>query len=1046
MSLSRSLHSVHETPPVGASPAEGVSVQFGILGPLQVRAGDNVLEVRRGRPRTLLTALVLRAGETVSAGTLMELLWGDEPPRNPANALQIQVSYLRKVLAPCGGARVLVTRPGGYALDVAPEQVDATRFERMVRQASRLAVQGGLAGASARVDTLDAALALWRGEALSDVAGEEFALGDIARLDELRWAAVEGRNDLLLSLGRHHEVLAELGRLVFAHPLRERFHEQLMLALYRSGRQADALRAYEQARDILVNELGVDPGPGLQRLERQVLAQDRALEWSPPQGEEAVATAPSTMSSLPGLAAPALPIPVTDLVGREAETARVRDLLRRSRVVTLTGPGGTGKSRLALEVARAESADIQVWYVDLGTAASPELVPLTVAAALGVATSPEEDAREAVSLALSLQDGLLLLDTCEHVIVGAAELVARVLARGAEVRVLATSRTPLRLTAEMAWPVPPLALSPPGARTAEEVASFPAVRLFLERASGKRLGFTLTDDNAGDVAAICHGLDGLPLAIELAAARADVLTPAAIRARLENRFEFLVDGGRDLAARQQTLRSAIDWSFDLLEDDQRRFFARLAVFAGSFGLDAAISVAGDGFRDPLGLLASLVRQSMVVVVGDDRYRLLDTLRAYAAGLVEGPPGPAAEDAVAIRRRHAEYYATRAEVADSRIRGPGQAASLSDLRTDLPNFRTALQWSLGCGQGQLAARLTGALAWFWTLSGMLDEAVQYHDRAMAVPDLPVLVRAKVLWGGGLLAASLGHLERARALGAESVRLAREAGDAAAIGAALNTLAVAQWALGECEAAVVSHAEAIRHFGVAGHDWGRAVCTVLRTRTALDTGEPGADRMAREALALARACGDQHVVGIALEQIARAELASGRPDAAAAAAAEALAAQESIGYTEGTIAALHLLGASRLASGRHAEARELHLRALALASRIGHAAAVCEAVEELARIAVAERSSEEALRLLRACREERRRRNLPRRPPDQRALDELACSAPGQGGLDQLTATPAPAPGPLAQLVKELLASGPAPADGARVLGTDGPFGGERWSSR
>ncbi len=621
--------------------------------------------------------------------------------------------------------------------------------------------------------------------------------------------------------------------------------------------------------------------------------------------------------------------------------------------------------------------------------------------------------------ALSLQHGLLVLDTCEHVITGAAELVTRVLRHSPGVGVLATSRRPLRITAEVAWPVPPLALPPPSARTAEEIAPFAAVTLFSDRASAARPDFVLTDATAADVAAICLALDGLPLAIELAAARADVLTPAAIRARLQNRFDLLVEGGRDLAPRQQTLRSAIDWSFELLDADQRRFFARLGAFAGSFDLDAAVSVAGYGYPDPLGLLAGLVRQSMVVVVGEDRYRLLDTLRAYALELLD-------DDADETRRRHARFYTELAEETEAEVRGPAQAHWLERLRADVANLRAALEWAFSAGEEEMGARLAGALAWFWTLDGMLDEAIQHLERALASPGLTALVRAKVLWGLGLVTASLGELERAREAGADSTALARDAGDDAALGYGLNALAVAEWALGDLPAAADAHDEAIQRFEAAGDGWGRAVCMVLRARTAHDAGEPAAVAMARAALPVARACGDQHVLGIALEQMARAELAAGRIHAAVAAADQALAAQESIGYTEGTIAALHLLGESQAAAGDLAEARALHVRALQLSSRIGHAAAICEAVEELARIALAEGALHQALRLLAVTRREREQRNLPLRAPDRRALDDLERSTKER--IDTSAAaelTSASSTIPLAEVISELLAS-PSPS--------------------
>ena len=956
-------------------------VRFGILGPLAVGEGATAVEIRRGIPRTLLVALLLRAGETAGAGTLMELLWGDDQPRNPANALQVQVSYLRKALggAGPGGSRRIVTRAGGYAIELAPDELDAHQFDRLVRQATARRRGGSAADLDAALELLNAALALWRGDALEDVAGEPFAVGEITRLEEARWAAVEARNDVLLALGRHRELVGELGRLVNRLPLRERFHEQLVLALYRSGRQADALRAYALARGVLVEELGLEPGSRLQELERAVLAQDRSLDWSPPAG-----TAPGTPSPSPTMPAPAprrtLPAAVTSLVGREAELASARELLGRTRILTLTGPAGGGKSRLALELAGLEADGTSVWFVDLASVTSGDRVAAAVAAAVGIPSAPDEDTVTAVTSALAIERGLLLLDTCERVLPGAAEVASQVLRRCPGMRVLATSRRPLGITGEVAWPVPPLALPPPQATSRDEVTSFAAVTLFCERAQAVRPTFALTDSNAADVAAICLTLDGLPLALELAAARADVLTPAAILSRLQNRFDLLVEGGRDAAARQQTLRAALDWSFELLEPDQRRFFARLGVFAGSFSLEAAVTVAGHGFPDPLSLLSALVRHSIVTVAGDDRYRLLDSLRAYAVELLD-------EDEGETRHRHARFYTDLAEAGEQKIVGPDQVVWLGNLRADVPNFRAAVEWSFAAGQYELAVRLAGALGWFWTLEGMLDEAIDYLERAVAHTEVPLLVRSKALWGDGLLAASLGRLDRARQAGAESAALARAAGDAVGCARGLNTLAVAEWALGNLEAAAQAHDEAISLLQSTGDLWGLGVCTALRARTALDAGDPDGERLARAALPVARASGDQHVIGIALEQLAQLDLAAGRTEAAKEAATECLAMHQAIGYTEGTVAALHVLARSLAAGGDAKESRLLHLRALSLATRIGHAAAVCEALEGLAAAAAAEHEFEETLRLLEVARRQREAHDLPLRAPDRRAVDQL-----------------------------------------------------------
>ena len=953
-------------------------MRFGILGPLTVEEGDRAVEIRRGIPRTVLITLLLRAGETVSAGTLMELLWGDEQPRNPANALQIQMSYLRRMLGSGGepATQRIVTRAGGYAIELGSDTLDAHEFDRLVREAAVCRTGGSAADLEAARRLLDQALALWRGDALEDVAGQPFVMGEITRLEESRWAAVEARNDVLLALGRHAELVGELGQLVSRLPLRERFHEQLMLALYRSGRQADALRAYAAARSTLVEELGLEPGGRLQELERAILRQDRSLDWSP--SSEAAASSPPPPST--PVTGGTVPAPVSVLVGREAELTSARQLLSRARLLTLTGPAGAGKSRLALELAHLDAAMTSVWFVDLASVTTDDRVAATVAAVVGVPSAPDEHTVSAVTGALAIERGLLLLDTCEHVLEGAAEVASQVLRRCPGMRVLATSRRPLGISGEIAWPVPPLALPPPRSTSKEEIASFDAVTLFCERAAAVRPDFTLTDGNAVDVAAICLALDGLPLALELAAARSDVLTPAAILARLQNRFDLLVEGGRDVAARQQTLRAALDWSFELLEPDQRRFFSRLGVFAGSFGLEAVVTVAGQGFRDPLSLLSALVRHSMVSVAGDDRYRLLDSLRAYAGELLD-------EDANDTRDRHARYYTDLAEAGEKHIVGPDQVEWLANLRADVPNFRAAVDWSFTTGQFELAVRLAGALGWFWTLEGMLDEATDFLERAVGHTEVPPLVRSKALWGVGLLAASLGRLGRARRAGTESAALARAAGDPAGCARGLNTLAVAEWALGNLEAAARAHDEAIALLEPTGDLWGLGVCLALRARTALDAGDPDGERLARAALPVARASGDAHVIGIALEQLAQIDLAAGRVDSAREAAAECLALHQAVGYTEGTVAALHLLARSVAAGGDATEARLLHLRALSLATRIGHAAAVCEALEGLAALAAVEHDFDETVRLLDAAQRERETRVLPLRAPDRVAVDSL-----------------------------------------------------------
>ena len=974
-------------------------MEFAVLGPLEVRNAAGAVPVRRGLPRTLLLALLLRPGQTVSSDFLVDVLWRDDLPRNPANALQIQISYLRKTLgdAEADGASLLQTRAGGYALVVERERIDAHRFELAVTRVAAVDTLRSVQALTAALDEVDGALALWRGEPFEDVAGMDVARGEATRLDELRWTATERRIDLLLRLGHHAAAVGDLSKLVQLMPLRERFHEQLVLALYRSGRQAEALRAYDDARRTLADDLGLDPGPELRDLERAVLQQDRSLEWIPPHPAADVriaADAPVEPAPRAPTARGRIPIPLTPLIGRDADLARLDDLLERHRALTLTGPAGAGKTRLAIDLANGQGRP--AWYVDLSPIDDPAFVAPTVAAAAGVTVTPGDDPVRAIAETVGSEEALLVLDTCEHVIISVAQLASAVLHAAPDVHVLATSRRPLGLSGEFAWPVPPLDLPPPDATSAAEITSHAAVALFIERATAVRPDLEVDDAVARDIAAVCLSLDGLPLAIELAAARTDVLSPAAIRARLKDRFDLLVDGGADAAERQQTLRAAIDWSFDLLPAEQRTFFARLGAFAGAFDLDAALTVAGSGMAAPLELLASLVKQSMVTRAGPERYRLLDTLRAYALHAL------ADLDADSTRDRHAAFYVDLAERGETGIRGHEQLVWLERFRSDINNFRAALEWSLLIGNVERAARQAGALAWFWTLNGMLTEAIQHLERLVSVEDIPAASRAKCLWGYGLLAASLGRLEEARAAGYLAAELGRECGDAAGTAYGLNAAAVAEWALGNHRASLDAHGEALRLLEKLADQWGLAICKVLQARTLFDQRDPDAPRIAREGVENARRAGDLHVLGIALTQMAQLALADGEHDAAVTAASEALGLQQQIGYTEGTVAALHVLGQAHRLAGDLDAPRHLHREALRLASRIGHAAAMCEAMEDLARIDAVERPAF-AHMLLRVARAEREARDLPLRQRDAEELATLeAALAPAAG--EQLAERP------------------------------------------
>lgn len=960
-------------------------VEFGILGPLQVRSGDAIVDIRRGLPRTILTHLLLCVGDTVRAEALADVLWGDQQPVNPANALQTQISYLRRQLAAHASTQPIVTRPGGYALVVDAEQIDAHRFDRVVHGAASTLARGGHEPLEV-LAALDEALSWWRGEALEDVAGEPFSMGEAARLEELRLTAIELRHEVALSLGHHRDVAGNLAALVQEHPLREKLHEMLMLALYRSGRQAEALRAYADARERLIDELGIEPGPELRALERRILDHDPALTPKAPEPTDFTAVGVAPITRRPSTAH--LPAAVTPLIGRDVELDRVGALLERGRAVTLTGPPGAGKSRLAIEVARAIAEHSDVWYVDFGSLDEHTQVGAEVASAVGVSTTPAEDPIVAVSLALAGRRGLLVLDTCEHVVGAAAALVGKLLRDAPDLRVLATSRRPLNVAGEIAWPVPPLALAALDA-SVEQLRSVASVELFLRRAEAVEPDFELTADNAADIGAICMTLDGLPLAIELAAARVDVLPPRLIRERLARRFDLLVDGGRDMSARQQTLRGAIDWSTDLLDERERVSFARLGVLVGTFDLDVAACVAGiDDPDELLSVMTSLVRNSMVARAGGDRFRLLDTLRAYALELLEEL------DADDTRIRHASCYTRLAELAESGIRGHDQVAWLGRLRADLPNHRAALDWLIASGDGVGAARLAGSLGWFWTLDGALADACTQLDTVLAFADLPDRQRAKLSSGLALVVASLGELRRAEHLARCAIASGERVGDSVQVGFGLNALAVAQWGLGDLDGADASRDEAIRLFDEASDPWGAAVSRVLRGRTAVDRRLPDADELVAAGLAAAESMGDRHLIGIAHEQLARLALRRRDVDAAVASADHAIRVHAEIGYTEGALGARHIRGTVLRELGEFDAALAEHLAALASARAIDHRAVMCEALEDVALVHQARGRVHLARELVEVAAAERARLGLARRCDEAaRLVDDVVGAGAG-----------------------------------------------------
>ncbi|MFJ1954996.1 AfsR/SARP family transcriptional regulator [Streptomyces microflavus] len=759
-------------------------MRFGVLGPLVVWDGEGrEVRVPEAKVRALLADLLAHDGGPVTADRLIHDLWGDAPPGKPAGALQAKISQLRRVV----GRDRVVRQPAGYRLrlDGGGDEVDAVRFRALVTEARPVR------DPRTRAALLTEALELWRGPAYADFADGLFVRGPAQRLAEQRLSVLEEQAEARLEAGDHALLAGELADLVALHPLRERLRAAQMRALYAAGRQSEALASYEDLRTRLVGELGVDPSPELAALHGAVLRQEPGLSagawaygapaggtegsgnpvsargtasavWDTAPGAQGAApavreTAPAVQGSAPvardsaraahttgapSTAPPSppshsnLPVPLTPLVGRRQALADLSQLLSGTRLVTLTGPGGVGKTRLAVAAATAERDGARAgeladgtWLVEFSgiRADTPADLAQVVAATLGI----RDDAPHSLPgtgtgtpslphrLAAALRDRrtLLVLDNCEHVVDAAAELTELLLRTAPGLRVLATGQEPLGLAGEAMFLVEPL-----------EPAD--AVRMFMERAAAAAPGFPRDPDapeapERRAVAEICRRLDGIPLALELAATRVRALGVRELAERLNDRFRVLTFGQRGAPARQQTLRAVIDWSWELLSAPERIVLRRLAAHSDGCDLAAAEAVcAGDGVaRDEvLDLVTRLVDRSLVVVVGGPsgpRYRLLESVAAYATERLHEM-----EDLTAVRDRHLRHYRALAEHAEPRLRGAGQRDRLARLDAEAGNLRSALDEAVrraGAGEPEEAVRLATALAWWWLLRGRLTEA-------------------------------------------------------------------------------------------------------------------------------------------------------------------------------------------------------------------------------------------------------------------------------------------------------------------------------------